>query len=198
MRKARTGRLTDHSRRPASSHTVNLGTHAASQIWLGAVGGFANINKLVGSASAADTLTGSNANTDWVISAANGGKAGSVGFSGFENLVGGSGVDSFRFLAGGSLTGTLDGGLAPAHDGNWLDYSGLTAPVTVNLHSGAATDVAGGAAAKVANIQNVHGGNGGNTLTGNSLGNILIGGTGNDVLIGGSSPRLARIPGQVG
>jgi hypothetical protein len=37
----------------------------------------------------------------------------------------------------------------------------------------------------VANIQNVHGGKGGNTLTGNSQGNILIGGTGNEVLTGG-------------
>jgi hypothetical protein len=77
-------------------------------------------------------MTGSNAYTDWFNSAANGGKSGSVVFAGFEKLTGGSGVDSFRFSAGGSLTGTLDGGPAPAHQGNWLDYSGLTTPVMVN------------------------------------------------------------------
>ena len=99
-------------------------------------------------------------------------------------------MDSFRLLAGGSLTGTLDGGLAPARQGNWLDYSGLTSAVTVNLQAGAATGVAGGAAGKVAHIQNVHGGNGGNTLTGNSQGNILIGGTGSDKLIGGSGRSI--------
>lgn len=169
---------------------VNLGTHGASQIRAGAAGGFANINKVVGSASAADTLTGANAYTDWLISAANGGKSGSVDFAGFENLIGGSGVDSFRFSALGSLSGTLDGGLAPAHQGNWLDYSGLTTPVTVNLQTGKATDVAGGATGKVVNIQNVHGGNGLNSLTGNSHGNILIGGTSNDTLIGGSGRSI--------
>jgi hypothetical protein len=169
---------------------VNFGTHAASQVRGGAGGGFANINRVVGSASTADTLTGPNAYTDWVISAANGGKAGSAVFAGFENLVGGSGVDSFRFLAKGSVSGTLDGGSAPAHQGNWLDYSGLTSAVTVNLQTGAATGVAGGAAGQVAHIQNVHGGNGGDTLAGNSQGNILIGGTGSDKLIGGSGRSI--------
>jgi hypothetical protein len=178
----------DYSALPGSV-AVNLGTRAASQIRGGASGGFVNISRVVGN-SADDTLTGPNAYTDWVISAADGGKAGGVAFTGFENLVGGSGVDSFRFLASGSLSGTLDGGLAPAHQGNWLDYSGLTGAVTVNLQIGQATGVAGGAAGAVSHIQDVHGGNGGNTLTGNSLGNILIGGTGNDVLIGGSGRSI--------
>jgi hypothetical protein len=179
----------DYSALPGAV-AVNLGTHAASQIRGGSGGGFANIHTVLGSGSAADTLTGPDAYTDWIISAANHGKVAGVVFTGFENLVGGSGVDSFRFLASGSLSGTLDGGAAPAHQGNWLDYSNASAAVTVNLQTRSATGVAGGAAGKVANIQNVHGGNGGNTLTGSSQGNILTGGTGADHITGGSGASI--------
>jgi len=42
----------------------------------------------------------------------------------------------------------------------------------------------------VANIQNVHGGNGGNKLTGDAQGNILIGGTGNDTILGGKGASI--------
>jgi hypothetical protein len=170
--------------------SVNLGTHAASQIHGGLAGGFTNISRIMGSAAATDTLTGPNVTTDWVISSANAGKAGEVAFTGFENLVGGSGVDSFRFLAGGTLAGRLDGGLAPSHQGNWLDYSDLTSAVAVNLQNGSVTGVAGGASGHVSRIQNVHGSNGGNKLTGNSQGNVLIGGAGNDVLVGGSGRSI--------
>jgi Ca2+-binding RTX toxin-like protein len=166
--------------------TVNLATHAASRIRAGNAGGFSNIQTVIGTGSTADTLTGPDAYTDWIISAANHGKVASVVFTGFENLVGGSGVDSFRFLASGSVSGTVDGGAAPAHQGNWLDYSNLSVPVTVNLQTGAATRVGGG----VSNIQNVHGSSGGNTLTGNSQGNILIGGAGADTIHGGTGRSI--------
>jgi hypothetical protein len=174
--------------------TINLQTRAAPQIHGGAAGGFSGIPVFIGSASAADTLIGLNADTVWAISGGNGGSgttsATRFSFSGFENLVGGSGVDVFKFAAPGRLTGSLDGGAAPLHKGNWLDYSGLTTAVTVNLQTGSATAVAGGAAGKVANIQNVHGGDGGNILTGNAQGNILIGGAGADTIIGGSGFSL--------
>src|SRR5205823_634475 len=81
-------------------------------------------------------------------------------------------------------------GGAPAYKGDWLDYSGLSVPVSVNLQTGSATKVGGGADGRVSNIQNVHGGNGGNTLTGNAQGNILIGGTGNDILVGGTGASI--------
>jgi hypothetical protein len=169
--------------------TVNLQTASASRINGGGAGGFSNIDSLAGS-TGSDTLIGPNADTSWTISSNNGGKAGTFAFTGIENLVGGSGVDVFKFTAAGKLSGTLDGGGAPSHKGNWLDYSGLAAAVTVNLATGSATGVAAGAAGKVANIQDVHGGNGGNTLTGNSQGNILIGGTGADTIVGGSGRSL--------
>jgi hypothetical protein len=170
--------------------SVDLQTGAASPLNGGAAGGFSNISSVVGSASAADTLTGPDANTNWTISSAGGGTASGTGFkftfAKFENLVGGAGVDVFKFTAAGSLAGTLDGGGAPVHEGNWLDYSGLTKAVTVNLQTGSATSVAGA----VSNIQDVHGGNGGNTLVGDSQGNILIGGTGKDTITGGTGASI--------
>jgi hypothetical protein len=106
------------------------------------------------------------------------------------NLTGGTGVDTFKISTGGSISGTINGGGAPANQGDWLDYSSFSGPVTVNLATGAATNVNGGAAGGVTGIQDVHGGNGGNTLTGNSQGNILIGGTGTNTILGGSGRSL--------
>jgi hypothetical protein len=101
---------------------------------------------------------------------------------------------------------SINGGGAPAGQGDWLDYSGLSTAVTVNLATGSATGVNGGAAGSVTNIQNVHGGSWNNTLTGNAQGNILIGGgsgtqtitggTGRSLLIGGGA--VAAITGGSG
>jgi hypothetical protein len=137
-----------------------------------------------------NTLVGANVANQWTITGANAGKVGSVSFTKVANLVGGSDVDVFKFASAGSLSGSLDGGGAPAYKGDWLDYSGLSVAVTVNLQTGSATKIGGGADGRVTNIQNVHGGNGGNLLTGNAQGNILIGGTGNDTLVGGTGPSI--------
>ncbi|HZU37018.1 MAG TPA: hypothetical protein VFA18_13950, partial [Gemmataceae bacterium] len=166
--------------------TVNLQTAAAPLLNGGAAGGFSNLQSFTGSSSSADTLIGTNATTIWTISTANAGKAGKAGFSGFENLQGGTGLDVFKFTGTGSIAGTINGGSAPPHQGNWLDYSALGTAVTVNLQTGVATRVGG----TVSNIQNVHGSNHGSTLTGNSQGNILIGGTGSDTITGGPGVSL--------
>ncbi len=125
-----------------------------------------------------NTLIGPNVANTWTISGLDRGKLDGVSFSSFANLTGGTAADSFQFSPAGQLTGTIDGG----GGGDWLDYSRVRTPVTVNLATGAATGVGG----VVSNIQNVRGGSGGNRLTGNALGNILVGGAGADVLIGGS------------
>jgi hypothetical protein len=137
-----------------------------------------------------NTLVGANVANNWTITGANAGAVGNVRFTKVANLVGGTDVDVFAFGSSGTLSGRLDGGGVPAQQGDWLDYSGLTVAVTVNLQTGSATKVGGGAAGRVANIRDVHGGNGGNTLTGNSQGNILIGGTGADTLTGGTGLSL--------
>jgi hypothetical protein len=179
----------DYSGNGGVAITVNLQTLAAPQINGGAPGGFSNIHSLVGSTAATDVLVGANATNTWAINGANTGNVNGFVFGGIEGLVGGSGLDVFKFVGAGSV-GKIDGGTAPLHQGNWLDYSAIGAAVTVNLATGAATGVNGGAAGSIANIQNVRGGSGGNTLTGNAQGNVLVGGIGADNITGGSGASL--------
>jgi hypothetical protein len=170
----------------SSSVFVNLTNDSATRIRSGFADGFSGIQRFLGSTSSSNFLDGPNDYTVWSILRANGGFVGGDAFFAFQNLLGGSGVDWFRFFTGGSISGRIDGGTAPAHTGNWLDYSNLSTAVAVNLQTGAATGVVGG----LANIQNVHAGNGGSTLIGDSQGNILIGGTGNDLIKGGTGRSI--------
>jgi hypothetical protein len=174
----------DYSGNGGGAVSVNLATGAAT-----ATRGISGVNVLVGSTAGGNTLTGPNATNAWSITAANAGKVNAVSYSKFAKLVGGTGVDVFKFSNLGTEASVAGGG-APAHQGDWLDYSGDTIAVTVNLATGAATNVNGGAAGSVTGIQDVHGGNGGNTLTGNSQGNILIGGTGTNTIHGGSGRSI--------
>jgi hypothetical protein len=169
-----------------NSVSVNGGSHGNTFT----VSSATSVAMTLNAGTGTDTLVGPNADSTWTINSAGGGKVGLVSFSHFEKIVGGSGMDVFKLTSAGSLTGSLDGGAAPLHKGNWLDYSGLTTAVIVNLKTGSATGIAAGATGKVANIQDVHGGDGGNTLTGNSLGNILIGGNGADTIKGGTGASL--------
>lgn len=95
-------------------------------------------------------------------------------FSGIEHLTGGGGEDTFVFVDGVSFAGTIDGGGGT----NTLDYSAWTTGVTVNLAGGTATGTTG-----ISNIQDVIGGSGNDTLTGNTKNNILVGGAGDDTYI---------------
>jgi hypothetical protein len=169
----------------SSPATINLQTKKATPI----AGTFSNVTSFVGD-NATSTLVGANTTNTWTITSANAGHVGSFSFSKIANLTGGTGVDTFKISTGGSISGTINGGGAPANQGDWLDYSSFSGPVTVNLATGAATSVNGGAAGGIIGIQDVHGGNGGNTLTGNSQGNILIGGTGTNTITGGSGRSL--------
>ncbi|MDB5357607.1 MAG: hypothetical protein JWN24_4060 [Phycisphaerales bacterium] len=134
--------------------TVNLQTSTAPGIG----GTFANISNFIGSASAGDTLIGPDAATNWQITAANAGSAGSDTFSSFENLTGGAGNDSFAFLPGGGVSGNIDGGGGT----NTLDYSALSGPITVNLQTHAAPGIGG----TFTNISNFVGSAGSDSLIG--------------------------------
>jgi len=136
-----------------------------------------------------DTLVGPNSATTWNINGTNAGNAGFFSFKGIENLQGGTDVDTFQLLPGGKVS-TINGGGAPLNEGDWLDYSALATAVTVNLATGSASGVGGGAPGAISNILNVRGGSGPAILTGNALGNILVGGSGADVLNGGSGVSL--------
>jgi Ca2+-binding RTX toxin-like protein len=132
-------------------------------------------------------LGGPDTTNTWIISGPGSGTVGKVTFASFHNLFGGKGVDTFKFKPGGQVLNIVGGG-APAGQGDWLDYSAFpsTSAVTVNLATGSAT----GVVILVQNIQNVIGGAGTNTLTGNALGNILIGGAGTNIITGGSGRNL--------
>jgi Ca2+-binding RTX toxin-like protein len=118
----------------------------------------------------------------WLITGFDTGTVGDVHFELFDNLTGGTKVDSFQFQDGGSVTGTIDGG----GGGDWLDYSAYSGMVDVDLKAGTATGVTG----SVKNIQNVRAGDGGDTLTGSPMGSILIGGTGTNKIQSGGGRSI--------
>jgi hypothetical protein len=135
----------------------------------------------------ANTLICPNTTNTWSITGADAGNInGAVNFTGIGNLVGDTGVDTFRFTAAASQVANINGGGAPLGQGNWLDYTLYPLAVTVNLATGKATGVTG----TVSNIQDVFGGNHGATLIGDSQGNILIGGAGADTIFGGTGASL--------
>ncbi|MAE67652.1 MAG: hypothetical protein CMJ18_25645 [Phycisphaeraceae bacterium] len=85
---------------------------------------------------------------------------------------------------GDFLNGTIDGGTGTnqlRYDGG--DYgltSNFTTDVTVNLNDGSATNVNGGAAGGIANIQQLFGGDGDDDFTANNESNVLNGSAGDD------------------
>lgn len=85
-----------------------------------------------------DTVVAADQSNVWNITSANGGVLNSrIKLNGVENWTGGAAADTFRFGAGKSLTGVIDGG-----GGNdTLDYALVTAAVTVNLETATATGV---------------------------------------------------------
>jgi Ca2+-binding RTX toxin-like protein len=101
-----------------------------------------------------------------------------------------SGNDTIHVALSGSAVMTIEG-MTPTNveqytvDGgagtDTLDYTGTTSNVTVNLATPSATGFT-----SVAGIENVIGGNGNDTLTGDANANVLTGGAGNDTLDGGA------------
>src|SRR5262249_5733648 len=114
-----------------------------------------------------NTLVGPNATTTWNITNTNAGTiAGVATFARFQKLTGGSANDAFKFSAGKSVTGRVDGGGGT----DTLDYSAYTTGVTVDLTAGTATGTGG-----VANIENVNGSPVNDHITGSSASNIIRG-----------------------
>jgi len=171
---------------PGSTGTVHGGSGGNTFTVANQPQGF-NMN--VDGGTGTNTLVGPNASNTWNVTGHNSGTLGSVSFAKMQNLVGGTGVDVFQFASAGSVS-SINGGGAPPGQGDWLDYSALTTPVMVNLATGSATNVNGGVAGAVTNIQNVFGGSGGSTLIGDAQGNILLGGSGADTITGGTGRSL--------
>ena len=94
-----------------------------------------------------------------------------------DRLMGGAGSDT---LAGGLGDDNLDGG---AGSNDWVSYAGIGA-VTVNLGAGTSSGAQGDDV--LTGIENILGGDGADSLVGDSLANILSGGLDNDTLDGGA------------
>src|SRR5262249_41271067 len=76
-----------------SAGTVNNQTKTAP-----GVASYSSIGVVTGSAAAGDTLVGGNAINTWNVTGTNAGNiGGTLTFSAFENLTGGTGADTFKF-----------------------------------------------------------------------------------------------------
>jgi hypothetical protein len=124
-----------------------------------------------------NTLVAPDTPNTWSITGSNAGTLnGTIAFSGFQNLTGGSAADTFLFSNGAGVSGTINGGGGT----NRLDYSAYTTGVTVNLSVGTATGTGG-----VLNIQQLRGGAGDDSLTGNASGTTtFFASPGNDTVTG--------------
>jgi hypothetical protein len=99
-----------------------------------------------------DTLIGPDADSTWQVTGPDAGTLdGWVTFSSVANLTGGAENDTFQLLSGASVSGHIDGG----GGFNTLDYTRYSSPFTVDLTTGSATGVYGGAPGGISNIQNV-------------------------------------------
>lgn len=99
--------------------------------------------------------------------------------AGNDQVNGGGGDD---ILIGGSGQGNdaLDGGAG----NDWVVYTSATQPITVNLGAGIAFGDPAIGSDTLANIENVIGGKGSDSITGNGEDNVLMGGEGGDTLTG--------------
>jgi Ca2+-binding RTX toxin-like protein len=113
--------------------------------------------------------------------------AGTDTISGFRNLIGGAGNDALtgdvnaNILTGGLGNDTLNGGSGA----DTASYAGATGNVSVSLAIAAAQVTGGAGTDTLMQIENLIGGLGNDTLTGDVNANLLEGGAGNDTLSGG-------------
>ena len=117
---------------------------------------------------------------------ASGADIGNDSLRNFENVIGGAGNDS---ITGNGQDNTLDGGagddLLDGRGGiDTVTYAGYAAPVTVNLAAGTATGADIGNDTLLG-MENVTGGDGADTITGDAVDNVIIGGNDNDLINGG-------------
>ncbi|MEL6331483.1 MAG: CHAT domain-containing protein [Cyanobacteria bacterium J06626_26] len=115
-----------------SAITIDLETATATGAHIN------NIETLIGG-SASDTLTGTNNNDTFTITASDAGSINTLNFTGIENHGGGAGDDTFIFTNGASITGTLTGGTGI----DTVDYSAYITDITIDLQDNIATGTGG-------------------------------------------------------
>ncbi len=109
-----------------------------------------------------------------------------------ENAIGGSGADTItgnefdNVIEGGLGNDMLDGGEGSETIGDTLTYASATAGVTVSLAITTQQTTGGGGNDTIKNFENLVGGKGNDTLTGDVEANYIYGGDGNDTIEGGA------------
>jgi Ca2+-binding RTX toxin-like protein len=106
-----------------------------------------------------------------------------TGGDGNDTLSGGEGADLFKTSVGATADG--DDSYVGGNGIDKVDYSGRTAPLTVTMDAVAGSGQSGESDTLAADIENLVGGAGNDTLSGNILSNDIKGGTGNDIIWGG-------------
>ncbi|HHV65998.1 MAG TPA: hypothetical protein GXX46_13195, partial [Peptococcaceae bacterium] len=179
-------------------------------------GGFVNIKQIIGNVGTTNTLRGTDADSTFTFAKVLDGTTGkyvdlytftmkgitdvALVFENFQHLISGNGDDTFKFVNGGSFTGTLDGGAGT----NWLDYSEYY-PIYKNEddnddtdngnngkeqeeNTGVTVDLAAnlipGLTGTLLRVKNIIGSPYDDILLGDNSPNILIGGQGKDRLEG--------------
>ena len=107
---------------------------------------FSNINMINAGTGTGDSITGLAAENVWNIAAASSyttatasGTTMELAFSGFENITGGSGKDTFNFATGATMSGVVAGG----GGADTIDFNGTSAALAVNLTGGVADGYSG-------------------------------------------------------
>jgi Ca2+-binding RTX toxin-like protein len=106
-----------------------------------------------------------------------------TGNAGINTLSGGDGNDTFKeVVLVGSALDSIDGG----NGTDTLDYTGTAIAVNVDLGAHTGTGLT-----SLTGVENVVGGSGNDTLTGDINDNVFTGGAGNDTITGGSGTDTA-------
>uniref|UniRef100_UPI00247A245A Calx-beta domain-containing protein n=1 Tax=Methylobacterium segetis TaxID=2488750 RepID=UPI00247A245A len=156
----------------------------------------------IDTATYADIKTGGVTVSLALTTAQNTGAGGIDTLVNIENLTGSSGDDKLsgnagnNILDGGAGNDVLEGGagndILNGGDGNdTASYASATTAVNVSLAITAAQNTGGAGSDTLTSIENLIGGAGNDTLTGNGGANTLTGGGGNDILIGGAGNDTA-------
>jgi CSLREA domain-containing protein len=170
----------------SSNVSINLGTssvqpiHVNRTLKLNSISTFENV---VGG-SGGDTITGNSQNNTLSGGAGNDKLNGNQGS---DVLLGGLGDDTYVFVAASS--GEADQLHEKVNEGiDSVNFSSLTARLVVSLETSLVQNVHSSRTLKLStssSFENLVGGSGSDTLTGNGLNNSLAGGTGEDRLTGG-------------
>ena len=150
----------------SSAVTINLSDNTATD-----TAGVTGFESVIGSSLTSDLLIGTDAGDTWEITASGTGTVAGIDFSGFENLQGGSGDDTFVFSGGSVLS------VAGGSGDDTLDLSADTAGVTIDLAAGTASY-----AGSITGIENVISGAGNDTLIGSLQAVLVDTGAGSDTL----------------